>query len=245
MTIRPILMSGPMVRAILDGRKSQTRRVLSIRGHKTFKVFGRSDTPGYDWQFRDAEMRWHDLRDNELKARLRFAVGDLLWVKETWADVNLYGAPGIAYRADEHIRDLMDEPDFHCEDGTFNYVHERLQFGARGLDWSVWASDLISGAEGNWRSPLHMPRWVSRLTLRVTDIRVQRLQAISEADAVAEGCGPYDKSLNPNAIGPARAIFEALWDSLNAKRGHGWDTDPWVVAVSFEAFRANVDAVTP
>jgi hypothetical protein len=67
-----------------------------------------------------------------------------------------------------------------------------------------------------------MPRWASRITLRVTRVGVERLQSISEEDARAEGVEPYGH------------IFERLWDSINAKRGYGWDVNPWVWVVSFE-----------
>lgn len=84
MADRPIIFSAPMIRALLDGRKTMTRRVLAIRGHKTFSEFGPSDTPGYDWHFRDREMRWHDLRHGELLDLLNYMVGDRLWVREAW-----------------------------------------------------------------------------------------------------------------------------------------------------------------
>jgi hypothetical protein len=90
-----------------------------------------------------------------------------------------------------------------------------------------------------------MPRWASRLTLTVTDVRVQRVQEISEADAVAEGVTPSEE---PNEMkwehyAPHGVAFRTLWDSLNAKRGYGWDANPWVAAYTFTATRQNIDQV--
>src|SRR3546814_16853672 len=103
MADRPILFSAPMVRALSDGRKTQTRRMLSIGGHKEFSEFGPSDTPGYDWHFRRADACWCDFRHSELLARLRWHAGDRLWVKDTF-----FPRPGLPerlarprYRAEE------------------------------------------------------------------------------------------------------------------------------------------------
>src|SRR3546814_10006548 len=93
MADRPIRCSGPMVRALSDGRKTQTRRMLSIGGHKEFSEFGPSDTPGYDWHFRRADACWCDFRHSELLARLRWHAGDRLWVKETF-----FPRPGLPER---------------------------------------------------------------------------------------------------------------------------------------------------
>lgn len=97
-----------------------------------------------------------------------------------------------------------------------------------------------------WKSPLFMPRWASRLTLEVTDVRVQRVQEISEEDAVAEGLPPYEYGTCPYVptSGEKTAAthrFRELWDSLNAKRGYGWDENPWVVAVTFRPHHCNID----
>lgn len=104
MTDMPIIFSARMVQALLAGRKTQTRRLLRIRGHKAFSHFGVSDTRGYDWHFRDAEKRWRDLRHAELLTRLPWHVGDRLWVRETWAPYGMEALPieerPIFYRAD-------------------------------------------------------------------------------------------------------------------------------------------------
>lgn len=101
------------------------------------------------------------------------------------------------------------------------------------------------------RPPMHMPRWASRITLIVTDVRVQRLQEISEADAIAEGVehdsdGWRDYQLPATqCCSTARDSFRTLWDNLNAARGCGWDANPWVAAYTFRPILGNVDTVAP
>lgn len=85
-----------------------------------------------------------------------------------------------------------------------------------------------------------MLRWASRLTLVVTDVRVQRVQEISEEDAIAEGVFESDVNMYPE-LGTAQHHFQDLWDSLNAKRGFGWSENPWVVATTFTVHKCNID----
>lgn len=173
MTERPIIFSGDMVRAILDGRKTQTRRVMKPQPSPA-DVFVGDHGLGMGPQFRCSYGQ----------------SGDRLWVRETWA--------------------------CECCGRTLEYraVHGRCE----GLSYRA---DGGTGGSSGWRSPIHMPRWASRLTLDITEVRVQRVQEISEEDAVAEGVDIW-------------ADFRPLWDSINAKRGFGWDVNPWVWALTFK-----------
>ena len=97
------------------------------------------------------------------------------------------------------------------------------------------------GIEQQWRSPIHMPRWASRLTLIVTDVRVERIQDISEADAQAEGCHVYASSATIDCDTPdPRQEYRRLWNSLHGP--DAWDANPWVAAIRFDVRRENIDA---
>lgn len=200
---RPILFSGPMVRAILDGRKTQTRRVLKPQPVIPFSTFSdhildEPDTVIGPDGFSVIKA------GKERRIKIPYAPGDRLWVREAWRTV-------IAYE------DLAPS-----EMGG----EEPIKYEANGA-WEThgWCD---YGRPGRYRQGMHMPRWASRLTLTVTDVRVQQVQEISDEDAIAE------------AVLEAEA-FRDLWDSLNAARGFGWDQNPWVVAISFSAESANID----
>lgn len=195
MADKPIIFSAPMVRAILDGRKTQTRRVL------------KPPFEGADLECNGAgQWIWWDKSKGEPsfnRARIPYAIGDRLWCRETFA-LTQHGKP--VYRADA-----------------------RDQSGAR------WSSITPGDPDGEvkWKPSIHMPRWASRLTLTVTDVRIERVQDVSEHDAKAEGFDGH-----PDPVG---ALF-LLWDSLNAARGYGWEANPWVVALTFTAEMRNIDA---
>jgi len=181
----PILFSGPMVQAILDGRKTMTRRVVKPQPagdeFNGFNAFG--------------EAIFYPRSDDSDDAGLRRCPhgqpGDRLWVRETWQH-NPYG--GIVYRAGSGI--------LNCD--------------GRG-----------------WRSPICMPRWASRITLEITAVRVERVQDISEEDAMSEGAMFCNHGVEHDGM-HYRCGFCALWNSLNAKRGYGWDTNPWVWVLAFK-----------
>lgn len=173
MTDRPIIMSASMVRAILEGRKTQTRRLVT--------------------------HRWATV-----------AAGDRLWVREAWHLSEHDGNQAVSYKA-------------------------------------------CGGASDHWRSPIHMPRWVSRITLEVTQVRRQMVQEISDGEAVAEGMTFHDHGLNIygrqkdgwNAdakigsrgsdfcLSSARFAFANFWNSLHRKPGTRWADNPEVVVIDF------------
>lgn len=184
MSEKPIIFSTPMVRAILEGRKTQTRRVIVPQPSSGIRksVFVKSGL--------------EDGHGREIK--LHYQPGDILWVRETWCRRRRNG--GYGYKADRPI-----------EPGYLQACYD----------------------DAKWRSSIHMPREAARLFLRVTDVRVERLQDISEEDVVKEGFTPLLDKDGVNFIS-AKGRFHVLWDSLNAKRGYGWDTNPWVWVIEFE-----------
>lgn len=236
MTARPILFSGPMVRALLDGRKTQTRRVMKPQPPATTMSFYQTPSTAPDGG------RWIALngpvgRGIGIKNYgIPHQTGDLLWVRENWADVNTESGPAFLYRAGGY---------HFCADDAYPVEYERYP----GCIFSMWCSDLLRGEpDHSWRPSIHMPRWASRLTLRVTDIRAERLQDISEEDAAAEGCPGWYSPQHPDfGVTDGRMPheeFSELWDSINGKRsGCSWGDNPWVWAISFDVVHQNVDDV--
>lgn len=241
MADRPVLFSGPMVRAILEGRKTQTRRVLKPQ-IETFDVApGRpcavdiawdvDDGKGRIWKgsYQDgaADLGWKKGTGVLTTQTVPYAPGDRLWVRETW---KRDGADSIA-AATADFEDAMGP-----------------QLGP-----TFYAADAHPMGPSRYWPSIHMPRWASRLTLTVTDVRVQRLQDISEDDAKAEGIeinqdgylrviGWRNYGSHQTVIDDARLSFGTLWDSINGKReGANWDANPWVVTVSFTAEKRNID----
>lgn len=201
MVDRPILFSGAMVRALLEGRKTQTRRILKPLSNRT--IFFDPKTAGL----------------NQYKAPA-FVVGDRLWVRETWSGVY-------------QLRDIppAQRESIMTPDGPI--LREDIHFWADG--------NPLGGEYEKPRPGIHMPRWASRLTLIVEGVKVERLQDISEADAIAEGCESDNEGLNPNHIGPSRAIFQTLWGRINGPGS--WDANPFVAAYTFRVIRSNIDQI--
>lgn len=235
MSDRPIIFSGPMVRALLDGRKTQTRRVLKlptngIYEHPMMDGWVPS-TVGGKGVYLDPLMTepapervciWHQTTGTTIVAP--YAPGDRLYVMETHALVT-----SSAYRMSEGVAQSVNPEDA----GRACVYHEGFNRCNGGF---------------RWRLPILMPRWASRLTLIVTDVRVQRLQEISEEDAMAEGVAPlmtesgFSPSGMPFSKWSWRDGFRALWNSLHGPEA--WDANPWVAAVSFTVKRANIDNLT-
>lgn len=234
---RPILFSGPMVRAILDGRKSETRRVVK--------------NPPQGWELIDNRNRalWQAGATTFAQGCPYGFPGDRLWVRETWATHPLSEGSEPPYRI------LMKA------DGSNWWTWEH------GPERGVESDDFPEWTPERWRPSIHMPRWASRLTLEVTGVRVERLQDITEEGAKEEGigvgqrCGAapgeavsnicnHCKKHRSQHIGAARvcpqshgecfstlgyrSAFGWLWDSINGKRpGCDWESNPWVWVVQF------------
>jgi hypothetical protein len=229
---RPILFSGPMVRALLDGGKTQTRRVLKPQ---PFPVGG----PFYRPHPLVRPCEWYSVSAAGFVANIQtvaFAPGDRLWVREAWRSQQHFDGKSPAEICAEFQGEYgaascpaFYEADKRC-DGHSVYLWQQ-------------------SPPGRLRASMHMPRCASRLTLIVTAVRVQRLQEISTDDCVAEGIDrtwlPGTSSVALMAQGTAKAAYRTLWDSLNAKRGYGWDANPWVVALTFTVHRSNIDEMPP
>lgn len=207
MAIKPILFSGPMVRAILDGRKTQTRRVLKPQPETRYNTDGEfGQRTGWLWNSGGpgVEGCWHGMESLPTP----YAPGDRLWVRETWGHNYFDDGQHRAWKIPVYRADKNGVP-------------------------------MDNDIEQPWLPSTHMPRCVSRLTLEVTDVGIERVQDINEEDALAEGVG-FEGDY-------PQQDFAELWDSFNAKPGYGWDANPWVVAVTFKAHHCNVDQmeVTP
>jgi hypothetical protein len=185
---KPIIFSTQMVKAILAGKKTQTRRVIKLR------EFKKTDTKGYDYCFRDKRALWNDFRiDKLILKKCPFQKDQTIWVRETFT----YFQGATIYKAD-----FTDE-------------------------------DLKVIGKPIWKPSIYMPRKAARIFLKVTNIRVERVQEISEEDAKKEGFPGGNDVENPCAK-PAIKWFFYLWNLINNKRGFGWAVNPWVWVIEFE-----------
>ena len=195
---RPILFKGEMVRAILEGRKTQTRRIMKPQPSLISKLL-----------------------------RIQGACpcgepGDQLWVRETF---------GISHRGDPTPAGKPYDP---------TILFRATDSEPEGYEAEVQAEKF------RWRPSIHMPRWASRIQLEITDVRVERVQDISEEDSIAEGIEKMSETGRwyrgyeihpikgtPKVYGTARDAFRTLWNSINEKRGYSWEANPWVWVVEF------------
>lgn len=211
MTERGMIFNGEMVRALLDGRKTQTRRPIKWKQTRFTEIGEREDGSKWQWS-EDAEHAcdfWHPCPFG--------AVGDRIWIRETWARYNIdQNSHDMAYRA--------TTPE----------------------DWPE---------EGRWRPSIHMPRWASRILLEITNVRVERLNAISEEDAQREGVHTevWDQTVVARNYAARdeffqfwsedmphyvemnqlyRSSFRSLWESIYG--AENWLANPWVWVIEFK-----------
>lgn len=209
---RPIIMGAESVRAILEGRKTQTRRVINP---KKYNIAG-WDMPRTKEDM-EAGYPFAENADGDSFSVVDWCpygrAGDRLWVRETWAQ---------------------------CQDGRILYKADPMFIGCEKGDFA-W----------DWESPMSMPRKASRITLEITDIRIERVQDISEEDAIAEASVEYvhnkvkqmpeetsadriKKGLVSIYINIPRICFGIAWNLLNAKRGYPFESNPWVWVIVFK-----------
>ena len=197
---RPILFNTEMVKAILDGRKTQTRRVIKTQphegcGHIRVDNFFPTKIDRHGEEYPGAKIFGAYSDDGEWGCKCPYAAGDRLWVRETWD----YTGQGLdcVYKAD-----------------------------AKPTDIFPWEK---------YRPSIFMPRWASRITLEIVEIKVEKLQDINKArhdEIMLEGYpfGYELKNLNESPV----HTFADVWDSINAKRGFSWESNPWCWCLSFK-----------
>jgi hypothetical protein len=221
---KPIIFSTDMVKAILEGRKTQTRRVIKPQPPEDEYIHG---PEVYEPAIRgkDGELEpgtpVYGIYCEEWGIKCPYVPGMTLWVRETWY-------------YESHMYDPSEG------EALYRYVYK-----ADNPDYPV---DVGVGEHG-WKPSIHMPREAARLFLKVTNVRVERLQDISPIEIVAEGIDVPDCRQCVKDYGnpccrdeesecglqdDAVINFRELWDSINAKRGYGWDANPWVWVVEFE-----------
>lgn len=255
---RPILMSAPMVRAIIAGRKTQTRRLVKPQPSESFLPYvGHYQRTLVDRkegeQFPDPVVRFGAFDEKEDYPCPYGKPCDRLWVRETWADVHplqvaegryskegragIPGPPSVEYRT-IYAADGDYPPIWYSDGHPFRTLtcpgdFERELY-PKGTGWGWWPS-------------IHMPRWASRITLEVVSVRVERLKEISEADAKAEGiessrasqlCGGTWRDYSQGRRDPFEDFsspvdsYRTLWESINGPGS--WDGNPWVWVVEFK-----------
>ena len=224
---RPILFSAPMVRAILDGRKTQTRRIVKpqppayidelhgndLRGRAPYRLEHDETGAVLGSGFQD---------DNDVFYKCPYGIpGDRLWVRETWCRKLDDGC--FVYNAEGNL-------DASCCHYRADGYHVAKDDGDGGTEYTK------SGREASpWSPSIHMPRWASRITLEVVAVRVERLQDITADDAKSEGvevCKHFADANKGHPLDPHRVAFAWLWNTINGS--DAWIANPWVWVVEFK-----------
>ncbi|GAB0077155.1 hypothetical protein I4I80_04050 [Pseudomonas syringae pv. tomato] len=209
---RPILFSAPMVRAILCGQKTVTRRAIKPQPTWNGKWF--------QWAGHAPDSKHGAVGGNNIEAArlMNFSSpygkpGDRLWLRETWYCDHFQVLRG-PYLKPEDL-DVVEAR----EDGTLVYAADGLA--------------PYEQEQPTWKPSIHMPRWACRILLEITDVRVERLQDISKEQAIAEGVMSCERDIDPdgNDYSPIE-LFGGLWSSING--AESWNANPWVWVVEFK-----------
>lgn len=220
MTERGMLFSAPMVRALLDGSKTQTRRALKRQPWASCSIEEGSDGESpFVYSALGGAGPGHDVEESRTPCRCPYGKpGDRLWVRETFA-LSVVDPDGGAPEDDPENYDVIYRAD------------DQLGGGWRDAGGNVIAAP--------WKPSIHMPRWASRILLEITGVRVEKLQDIKEADARAEGVTIEDRHTVGYCAGeflpPAIRAYRELWAQING--AGSWDANPFVWVVEFKRVR--------
>jgi len=206
---RPILFSAPMVRAILEGRKTQTRRIIKPQPSINCDSM-KSDDVNEAWQAGFVPIDC-----------LHGKVGERLWVRETWRPDCKDDVCTISFQADGAHVPIRDD---------YGWAERWVMLRRPEEQWPKME-------EPKWRPSIHMPRWASRINLEIVSIRVERLNDISQKDAMAEGAPPSHPTIDAvsREFGYpdfSRSWFAQLWESINGQGS--WNQNPWVWVIEFK-----------
>lgn len=230
---RPIIFNADMVRAVLDGRKTQTRRIIKVQPEsnqlgllRITDSAKRNDIGKYHWAESNAT-------GNHVRSKLFAcpfgAVGDHLWVKETWSAVS------HAFDDDGLMIDYVpDRPAIAVHEKPFGngyYSGHAIYAADGGFTWGD--DDGCVDGRSCWKPSIHMPRWASRIVLEITGVRVERLNSMTESDALSEGCHGGHGSI-PGYMYSAtpHEHFHHLWESIYG--ADSWQANPWVWVIEFK-----------
>ncbi|UJL36155.1 hypothetical protein JK642_13505 [Pantoea agglomerans] len=217
---RPIIFNADMVRAVLDGRKTQTRRIIQspaknmqASGHKVIEY----REPGDKWygehvfSMRNQSGTWCDYTKEQFLAKCPFgAVGDRLWVRET-------------FRVHSRATDVA----------TLVYKASEQQSWTQQTHRVPIEKCNKPAVVDTWTPSIHMPRWASRITLEITCVRVERLNSMTEKDALAEGClGGHDSIPGYQYSATPHEHFHHVWQSIYG--ADSWQANPWVWVIEFK-----------
>ncbi len=208
MKVIPMIFNTEMVKALLDGRKTVTRRPIKLFGEYNRVVENSEKTERYVTDKNNPHQKWLKFPIN---------IGDLIYVRETFQ--------GPLFDADKESDYLNDRDKYrHPRYCVYAATDKRPEF------FDVDSQDTVS----RWKPSIHMPRWASRLTLKVTDVRIERVQDITVEQALSEG-------ITHHSMNCPIAEFGQIWDSIY----QDWDKNPYVWVIEFEVIHKNVDEVLP
>jgi hypothetical protein len=229
---RPILFSAPMVKAILAGRKTQTRRIVDVPAAPKDGGYVDSYCSGPKTAANPRGMSrtwcwWTSDNRQGAEFKVKCVPGDRLWIRESW---------NAAFIADLAPGESLGRTADECSAANKGFA---VPCGDGIVYRATNAQEHPIHGKAVWRPSIHMPRWASRLTLTVAAVKVERLQEISEADALAEGADPLlvppDGGSAPHSEG-----FRVLWESING--AGSWEANLWVACYSFSVEQKNIDA---